>query len=274
LSEERSPRPAADTNRVYDDHISRTDGMTPTDLDLGQLRRSNVSDMAMDSLLDLIRRRVLKPGDRLPSQRDLVTRMRVSQTAVREALRGLSSIGVIDVQPGRGAFVRSVSPETVVRPESMFFLLQRESLLQAIEVRKILEVEAIALAAERATGEDLAAMKQALVAIEDGLRTNDEPFRHSPYFHLSIAKATHNAVLTNMVESFVRLLVQGAQIIGERAPDAREEEYRLHKVLFDAVVSRDPELARDRMREHLEEARRLILLGFAGLDLSSVAPEN
>jgi GntR family transcriptional repressor for pyruvate dehydrogenase complex len=248
--------------------------MIPADLDLGQQRRTNVSDLAMDSLLDLIRRRVLKPGDRLPSQRDLVTRMRVSQTAVREALRGLSSIGVIDVQPGRGSFVRSVSPEAVVRPESMFFLLQRESLLQAIEVRKILEVEAIALAAERATEDDLAEIKRALDAIDEGLRTDDEPFRHSPYFHLAIAKATHNVVLTSMVESFVRLLVQGARIIGERAPEARPEEYGLHKVLYDAVVSRDPEYARECMREHLEEARRLILLGFAEPDLSSVAPEN
>jgi GntR family transcriptional repressor for pyruvate dehydrogenase complex len=243
--------------------------MIPSEFEFGELRRSNVSDMAMNSLLDLIRRRVLKPGDRLPSQRDLVTRMRVSQTAVREALRGLSSIGVIDVQPGRGAFVRSVSPDTVVRPESMFFLLQRESLLQAIEVRKILEVEAIALATERATEEDLAAIGQALAAIEEGLRTDHEPFRHSPYFHLAIAKATHNSVLTNMVESFVRLLVQGAQIISERAPEARQEEYRLHKVLFDAILTRDPEFARERMREHLEEARRLVLLGFADTGLSS-----
>jgi GntR family transcriptional repressor for pyruvate dehydrogenase complex len=248
--------------------------MITSEIEFGQLRRSNISDMAMNSLLDLIRRRVFKPGDRLPSQRDLVTRMRVSQTAVREALRGLSSIGVIDVQPGRGAFVRSVSPETVVRPESMFFLLQRESLLQAIEVRKILEVEAIALAAERATDEDLAHMERALSAIDEGLRTNQDPFRHSPYFHLSIAKATHNAVLTNMVESFVRLLVQGAQIIGERAPEARAEEYVMHKVLFDAVAKRDPEFARERMREHLDEARWLILLGFSDAGLSSVASGN
>jgi GntR family transcriptional repressor for pyruvate dehydrogenase complex len=199
--------------------------MPTEELIFEQFKRPNISDMAMSSLLDLIRRRVLKPGDRLPSQRDLVNRMGVSQTAVREALRSLASIGVIEVHPGRGAFVCSVSPDMLVRPESFFFLLQRESLLQAVEVRKILEVEAIALATERANAEDIEALESALRQIETGLNSDDKPFQHSPYFHLAIARATHNDVLTNMVRSFVKLLVEGAQVIGTHAPNAKATEY-------------------------------------------------
>lgn len=236
--------------------------MIGADLQFEPLKRPNVSDLAMNSLLDLIRRRVLKPGDKLPSQRALVARMRVSQTAVREALRGLASMGMIDVHPGRGSFVRSVSPETLLNPEGVFYLLQRESLLQAIEVRRILEVESIALATERATEDDITELKRALAAIEEGLSSGDQPFRHSPYFHLAIAKATHNVVLTNMVHSFVRLLIEGAKVIGDRTIEAKEKEYGLHKALLDAILTRDVEYARRCMQQHLDEARRLVLLGF------------
>jgi GntR family transcriptional repressor for pyruvate dehydrogenase complex len=237
--------------------------MDSEELVFEQFKRSNISDLAMSSLLDLIRRRVLKPGDRLPSQRDLVNRMGVSQTAVREALRSLASIGVIEVHPGRGAFVSSISPDMLVRPESFFFLLQRESLLQAIEVRRILEVEAIALASERATDEDLADLKAALDRIETGLRSDEKPFQQSPYFHVAIAKATHNMILANMVESFAKLMMEGAQVIAANAPDSKEKEYSSHALLFDAILKKDPENARNCMREHLALAKDLISRGFA-----------
>ncbi len=225
-------------------------------------KRTNVSDMAVSSLLDMIRRRVLRPGDRLPSQRDLMGRMGVSQTAIREALRSLTSIGVIEVHPGKGAFVKSVAPEMLVHPESMFFLLQRETMLHALEVRQILEVEAIALATERVTEDDLEELRQTLGKIETGVRTGDRPFQYSPFFHLAIARAAHNEVLTNMVQSFVRLLLEGANLIGPHAPGALENEYRSHALLLDAIVAGDAEASREAMREHLRVARNLIESGF------------
>lgn len=238
-----------------------------TEMQLAELafepfKRTNVSDMAVSSLLDMIRRRVLRPGDRLPSQRDLMGRMGVSQTAVREALRSLTSIGVIEVHPGKGAFVRSVAPEMLVHPESIYFLLQRETMLHALEVRRILEVEAIALATERATEEDLDDLREALEKIASGLDSGDRPFQHSPYFHLAIAKAAHNEVLTNMVQSFVRLLVEGASVFGAHAPGAIENEYQSHALLLESIAARDPEASREAMRHHLGIARSLIETGF------------
>ena len=220
----------------------------------------------MESLLDLIRRRILRPGDRLPSQRQLVSRMSLSQTAIREALRSLASIGVIDIHPGRGTFVRRISPEMLINPESLFFILQRETLLEALEVRKILEVEAVALAAERATSDDLAELERVLKQIEQGVRSNEKPHAHAPYFHLAIARASHNHVLINMVKSFVRLLQRGAQVILERVPAAKEREYQIHAELYEPILRRDAEEARRRMRRHLEDAKNLILQGFSDLE--------
>jgi GntR family transcriptional regulator, transcriptional repressor for pyruvate dehydrogenase complex len=232
------------------------------------IKRANVSDLAMDTLLDLIRRRVLKPGDRLPSQRQLVVQMGLSYTVVREALRGLASIGLIEVHPGRGAFVRSISPEMLIDPESLFFILQREALLQAIEVRRILEVESIALAAERATTEDLKELERVLKQIEQGVHEQEKPLRYAPHFHYAIAKATHNQVLSNMVKSFIRLLQRGADIIATRLPEAKELEYRAHAELYEPILRRDPDEARRRMLLHLEESKGLIVRGFAEIEES------
>jgi GntR family transcriptional repressor for pyruvate dehydrogenase complex len=225
-------------------------------------RSSNASELAMESLFDLLRRGVLRPGDRLPSQRELVSRMGLSQTVVREALRSLTSIGVIDIQPGRGAFVRSVSPDMLIHPELLSLILQRETLLQALEVRKILEVEAIGLAAERATAEDLAELERILKQIERDAHSDEKPLRHAPYFHHAIAKASHNQVLANMVKSFVRLLQRGAEVIAERVPEHREREYRIHAELYEPILRRDPEEARRRMKMHLGESKGLIVQTF------------
>jgi GntR family transcriptional repressor for pyruvate dehydrogenase complex len=233
-------------------------------LRLTQLKSSKLSDQAMESILDQVKRGILQPGDRLPSLRELVSQLGVSQTAVREALRALVGLGVIDLQAGRGAFVQSVSSEILINPESLFFLLQRETLLHTIEVRQALEVETIALAAERATAEDLAELERILRQMERGAKSNETAFRHSPYFHLAIARATHNPVFISMVKSFVSLLKQGA-LLGEFVPEAREREHRLHAELYESIVKRDVNEARCRMREHLQIGKEQVLKGFRAL---------
>jgi GntR family transcriptional repressor for pyruvate dehydrogenase complex len=227
------------------------------------IRRATVTELAIESLISLIRQGLIRPGDRLPTQRELVAQMGLSRPAVREALRGLASLGMIEIIAGRGAFVRRIAPEALINPEALSFLLERETLLHAIEVRQILEVEAIGLAAERATEEDLAEMERILQQIKDGLEEAEKPLRHAPYFHLAIAKATHNPVLMNMVKSFLRLMTRAAEVIAERVPEARRREYRMHVELYEAIAMRDPEEARRRMREHLEHSKSLVLQGFS-----------
>jgi GntR family transcriptional repressor for pyruvate dehydrogenase complex len=220
-------------------------------LDLAPPKRVKLSDQAMETILAQIKRGALRPGDRLPPLRELVVRLGISQTAIREALRGLVGRGVIELQPGRGAFVRNVSSDVLVHPESLFLLLKQETLTHAIEVRKALEMEAIGLAAERATDDDLAEMERILRKIQRTTKSEDGPFRHSLDFHLAIAQATHNPLMVNMVKSFVSLLKQGADL-GKFTPEAREREYRLHAELYDAIAKKNVLEARQRMRKHLE----------------------
>ena len=229
---------------------------------LPKIDRSTGSQRAMEVLLDSIRKGMLRPGDRIPPERELVSQLGLSRTGVREALRGLASSGVIEISPGRGTFVRKISPELLVDPDALFFLLQRETLLHAIEVRRILEAEAVALAAQRADADDLAEIERVLRRMKSAVKSDLNPHGQSAPFHLAIAKATHNPVLCNIVRPFIRLISQAAPTIAERLPAARETEYLEHAEVYESILKRDPEEARRRMQKHLDIAESTILEAF------------
>jgi len=242
----------------------------PTPVQFPKIKRSTVSELAMETILASISRAELRPGDRVPPQRQLVTQLGLSRPAIREALRGLASLGVIEILPGRGTFVKNVNPQVLINPESVFNLLERDSLLHALEVRRILEVEAIGLAAERATAEDLAEIERSLNRIQHAVISDvDDALQRSPGFHMAIAKATHNPVLVSMVKPFLRLMARGAEVIDECLPQAREQEYGLHYELYEAIIRGNPEEARERMRCHLDVARDLILKSFNATETGS-----
>jgi GntR family transcriptional regulator, transcriptional repressor for pyruvate dehydrogenase complex len=241
------------------DSVGKTEMKT---FSIPRIRRGTLTDQAIESLLGLLHDGKLKPGDRLPPQRELASLMGLSATVVREAVRGLASMKVVEVVHGRGAYVRQVSPKDLIRPEALFSVLDHETLLHAIEVRAILEVEVIALAAERHTPDDLMEMERALSKIERALASGRDPLMHSPAFHAALAAATHNPVLTEIIKPFIELMARGARIISANVPHAVEREWASHSELYEAIRAGDPELARARMRAHLEEAKHLVLQGF------------
>jgi len=233
-----------------------------TTLRIPRIKRGTLTEQAMESLLGLLHQGKLKPGDRLPSQRELANLMGLSATVVREAIRGLASMKVIHVVHGRGAYVSQISAKDLIRPEALFSVLERETLLHAIEVRGILEVEAVALAAERSNATDLLEMERALSKIARAIASGNDPLMHSPSFHAALAAATHNPVLTEIIKPFIELMARGARVISNNVPEALERELASHTELYEAIRARDPELARSRMRAHLEEAKHLVMQGF------------
>ena len=123
----------------------------------------------------------------------------------------------------------------------------------------------MALAAERATPEDLAEIERVLQRMESAVKSDSNPHGQSAPFHLAIAKAAHNPVLLNIVRPFIRLIGQAAPTIAERLPRAREAEYSEHVELHESILKRDPEEARRRMRKHLDVAETTILGAFTAL---------
>jgi GntR family transcriptional repressor for pyruvate dehydrogenase complex len=228
------------------------------------IRTETATEQAMNRLIGMVRSGQLRPGDSLPPQRQLTRLLALSQTVVREAIRGLAAMGIVEIRHGQGVFVRSVSAEMLIEPETLFFLLEKEAFFQAIEVRRILEVESVALAAQRATEEDLAALRAVLGQMKNAA-ADPEPLRFSAEFHLILARASHNDVLASMMQSFIRLIAQASSPIARALPESIAQEYPQHRALYQAVASRDPERARRKAREHIATAERHLRATFDSL---------
>jgi len=129
----------------------------------------------------------LKPGDKLLSERELADKLQVSRVSVREAIRSLEMLGFIEIRHGEGTFVRDTNADDVIRPLAMFLAMERGSLLDMFEVRRIFEAATSALAAERATSKDLQNIKEWLDLMKGSENTHDA-VENDLRFHFAIAR--------------------------------------------------------------------------------------
>ena len=204
----------------------------------------------------------LAPGDKLPREADLAAQFSVSRGVARECIRGLEERGLVDVKHGRGATVNPEQRWDVFDPDILAALLDSEQgatiLGEYLECRRILEIEAASLAAERATEVDLANLSDAFARMSAGAeRVRGNPAAEDLFheadvaFHQALIAATGNRALGNMTGPVHRALAAA------RRPLARPE-YRLerglpeHRRILAAIASRDPGEARAAMSAHLD----------------------
>jgi GntR family transcriptional repressor for pyruvate dehydrogenase complex len=176
----------------------------------------------------------------------------VSRPVLREALQGLASVGLIEIRPGSGCYVRD--PNGLGTPESLFEVLTHETALEVLEARMVVEVELAGLAAERATASDLQAMGKIMARLKRAVARRQITSGITSDFHQALSRAGHNGVLFRMTQLLTRpRMAQGIRV--EHAlPDIMAGEYDSHRRLYDAVRCRDPAIARTAMREHLQIA--------------------
>ncbi|MCS7171835.1 MAG: FadR family transcriptional regulator [Armatimonadetes bacterium] len=215
------------------------------------LERPKVYRLLADRLLHQIRTRRLRPGDALPTEQELMRHFGVGRSSVREALRLLESKGVIR-SAGRGSFVVAEYENALV--DSLRFLLTVEAfdLLELYELRRILEAEFAALAAQRRSSEHLRIMAEAIEQMRSGLVAG-EPARYIEAdlrFHLTVAQATRNRVAVYVMRAIRDPLHRALQSV-YHIPGSPEASIDQHGEILAAVRARNPEAARERMREHL-----------------------
>ncbi len=212
-----------------------------------------------EQIADQIEQRILagdlKVGDQLPPEQELAEQFTVSRTAVREAVKALREKGLVEVRPGRGTFITNGTPAAV--RHSLGLLLKigsADGSVSLVEVREILEPEIAALAATRVNEEHIAAMREAVEAMDAAL-DNAEVFVEADLdFHLALAEATQNAIIPALIDSIVDLLREQRQRIAVVSGGLERGQYH-HKRILDAVVRRDPDAAREAMQAHLRQVR-------------------
>ncbi len=199
----------------------------------------------------------LQPGDRLPSERLLSVRFRVSRASVREAIRALESMGLVEIRSGNGTYVAS-NVDVVLNAWRSLTPLKKEALRDAFEARKIIEPEIAALAASRATDAEIGRMEATLAQQAHEVAAGHTGVESDSSFHSLLAYATKNHLLLKFNES----IVDGLRETRERSLHAPGRPIRSlagHRVILAAIRAREPDRARLAMRRHLQEIERNIL---------------
>ncbi len=202
----------------------------------------------------------LKSGDRLPPERDLAERFRVSRTSVREALRALESMGLIDIRAGEGTFVREISVESLIEPLALVILTQREAIAELYEARRLLEPPIAALAARRATEDEVAEMTRILDEQSREVAAGRTGIAQDAAFHAAIAHSTHNRAITRIVTALMDLLTQTREE-SLQTPGRPQRSHEDHRRVLAAIQARDETGARQAILDHLVAVERLVTEG-------------
>jgi GntR family transcriptional regulator, transcriptional repressor for pyruvate dehydrogenase complex len=225
---------------------------TMTDGLYHKFTRERLYEQVADHIDGLISSGKLKVGDRLPPERELAERLGVARGVVREAVKLLSVKGLVTVEPGRGTFIVERGAESISDHLSRLSRMGRITLGDLNELRRMLEIEIAALAAERARPEDVARLSEAIEAMDASSESPEDYISADLSFHLALANATQNQMFSLLIGVIVDLLQESRRLIFH-VPGAPQRGQVWHRRIAEAVVAGDSAGARDAMLHHLEQ---------------------
>lgn len=217
-----------------------------------------LTDLVLRQIQGLILENKIRPGMKLPSERELAEMLGVSRTVVREATGSLATMGLVEIRPGVGIVVRSLNTDKLAASLSLL-LRAREggiSFDHLHEVRSVLEVEIAGLAAERATEEDVAALEEVYAKMDVAEKDSPAFAAGDVDLHRTLARATHNPLFVALMDSIQDVLLEQRLRVAA-LPDLARKIMPYHRDILDRVKAKDPEGARDAMRRHLIQARQI-----------------
>jgi GntR family transcriptional regulator, transcriptional repressor for pyruvate dehydrogenase complex len=220
------------------------------------VQTSRLYEQIVEQIEASIVKAALKPGDKLPAERELAQQFGVSRTAVREAVKALREKGLVEAYPGRGTFVTSGTPPSIRQTlDRMMRADQQDGTAHLVEVREILEPEICALAAARADQEAIASMREAIAVMDSAKRDPDAYIEADLDFHLALAEAAANPLILSLIDSIVGVLRDQRLLIFKVDGGPERGQYH-HKRILEAIEHQDPQGARDAMRAHLRQVRQ------------------
>ncbi len=214
-------------------------------------------DTAAALVVEHVRREIeagrLGPGDRLPPERELARKMGVSRPSLRSGLRTLQAMSIVTSRRGAGTFIVEGPPHLGKAPLEFLAALHGFTLDQMYEARRLLEVGAAGLAAERATGEQLATMADEITGMFASLEEPKTVLRHDLGFHRAVAAGSGNPIVAAIIGTLAEIIWETGRVNTEGF--SLRDSAETHRRIYDAIRARSPERARREMTEHLEHAR-------------------
>jgi GntR family transcriptional repressor for pyruvate dehydrogenase complex len=223
-------------------------------------RRKSRPPRVTEGAIDKIRERIVSgawgPGDRLPKESELAAELGLSRNSLREAVRALSQLRVLEVRQGDGTYVSSLEPGLLLESTGFIsHLLLGETEIELYEVRRILEAAAASLAAGRIDAHEKAELAESLERMRDAKKVEDL-VEADVAFHAVVATAAGNAVLTSLLASLATRTMRARLWHGREADGALDQTRDEHRRIYEAIMAGDPELARAAATAHIASSER------------------
>ena len=221
-----------------------------------RITRASLSDHIVEQITELISRGVFKPGDRMPPEKQLCQQFGVGRTSVREALRSLSAMGIVESHMGDGTFVSGSADRLLERGFRWSLLLSPKLVGDLIETRRMLEGKTVQLAAKKATPADLKEAEDSILEMRAMIAAPSDYLEQDVRFHIAIARASQNSVLLNLVDTtrgYLHAWIRELLAEASRKDLLRRTQLSIkeHERILRAIQNRDPEAARTAMDAHI-----------------------
>ncbi len=226
------------------------DGFTP-------IQSQRLYQEIAEQILNMIREGQLKPGDLLPSERELAQRMHVSRVSVRDAIRVLEARGIVEVRQGEGTRVRTPDAATLVAPLSALLEVRRELVRHLFDLRRMIEPQFAAEAARRITPAHLERLQEIVARQAARTARGEFPIEEDEAFHRGIVEATGNPVALE-VHAILAEYLRGGRDLALQTPERAARSLEGHRAILEALAARDPTAAREGMWRHIHEVEALL----------------
>lgn len=235
------------------------------------INKIDVPDTVAKELRELIVSGYLPPGGILPSYKELSNSFNVGYTTVREAIKKLETLGLVQVKQGTGIFVRkdAVERESLIAP---FDLSEDEDLLDLMEVRKIIETGSINLAVKNITEQQLQRLETLLTKMKENINNYELFISHDISFHIAVAEASGNSILLRIIRGIAGLIYNEQKIVAQPL-EVRKIGYTHHKQIYEALKNPDIGKGAKAMQSHLEEMENRLTVAIQNRTRGLAGPE-
>lgn len=215
----------------------------------------------VNKIKDLLIAGKLAPGDKLLSERKLAEELNVSRTSVREAFKVLNSLGIVEIKPKGGTYIKEVSLKTVIEPLAIMIHQDRENIINLMEARIILETAAAKLAAKRATKTDLYKIREDALEVYDSIQNKEPADQADINFHIHVVDASHNSILSDLITIISTLMkkyyIPYRHMLLNKGKSGLVYAQQ-HLEIYEAIKNKEEEKAGEIMYQHLIKAQKEI----------------
>ncbi|WP_447956679.1 FadR/GntR family transcriptional regulator [Vreelandella sp. EE7] len=219
-------------------------------------RRPSQNEVVVQGIQDMITAREIKPGDRLPVEPILAERFNVSRSSLREGVRALAAMGILETRQGSGTTVTTLDPHLLLKPLEFWASIQGDKSSHDLHaVRQALEIESAATAASRRTPEDIEALRRLIEAAEPAIKAKDHEAAMTIdlEFHLTVAKISRNPILIALLEALSRPTLRMRTWQSIYRAGRLDTTHHEHLAILNAIAAGDPLSAHAAMRTHLAQ---------------------